>query len=173
MEEIREAALAYYQNGSEYQKCSANDFFNSLDQDRNGKIDVHEFINILSEMGYGLVNNSRFFQELDRDGNGSLDFSEFLTLFYIIKCPRPFCDGCGILLKGLFFTCVQCYESSNNNTFDLCSACYRGKRFSHQHAAFLDNYTLLARKRPITLGGEEQPNTSQGVPAWRKGSLNV
>ena len=161
MEEISEAALAYYENGSEEQKQLARDFFNSLDEDGNGTVDVHEFIKILSEEGHGLVNNSGFFQELDRDGNESLDFNEFLTLFYIIKSrSRPFCAGCGIFLKSLFFSCAKCHESSDE-TFDLCSACYRGKRFSHQHAAFLDNYTLLAHKRLITLGGKGLPNTSQ------------
>ncbi|KAJ9700812.1 hypothetical protein PVL29_006230 [Vitis rotundifolia] len=110
-------------------------------------------------MGYGLMNNSRFFQELDRDGNGRLDFNEFLTLFYIIKSRRPFCDGCEIFLKGLFFTCVKCHES-RNDTFDLCSACYRGKRFIHRHAAILDVYTLLTHKRLMTMGGVGQPNLS-------------
>ncbi|WJZ87435.1 hypothetical protein VitviT2T_006814 [Vitis vinifera] len=170
MEEISEAALAYYENGSEEQKQLARDFFNSLDEDGNGTVDVHEFIKILSEEGHGLVNNSGFFQELDRDGNESLDFNEFLTLFYIIKSrSRPFCAGCGIFLKSLFFSCAKCHESSDE-TFDLCSACYRGKRFSHQHAAFLDNYTLLAHKRLITLGGKGQPNTSQAASSGTSSS---
>ena len=159
MEEIREAALAYYENGSAEQKQLARDFFDCLDDDGKGKVDVHEVLNILIEGEDELVDYSSFFQELGR--KGKLDFNGFLTLFYVIKSrSRPFCDGCRIFLKGLFFTCVQCHESSND-TFDLCSKCYRGKKFSHEHYSFLDNYTLLAHKRLVIAGGEGQPNATQ------------
>ncbi|CBI23727.3 hypothetical protein VitviT2T_006818 [Vitis vinifera] len=160
MEEIREAALAYYEAGTQEQKQLAWAFFQTLDVDGDGTVSVQEFVNFLRGRGYRLFDNPNFYRALDRDGNGCLDFHEVLTFFYIIKSGRPFCDGCGIFLKGLFFTCLNCYESSHT-TFDLCSACYRGKRFSHQHAAILDNYTLLTHKRMMTMAGYGQPNMSQ------------
>lgn len=163
MEEIREAALAYYENGSPDQKRLAQDFFDCLDEDGKGKVDVREVISILGEEEDEVVDYSGVFQELGRDKDGKLDFNGFLTLFYVIKSrSRPFCDRCRVFLKGLFFTCVRCHESSNVDTFDLCSKCYRGKKFSHEHDGFLDNYALLAHKRLVTVvGGAGQPNTSQ------------
>ncbi|RVW99451.1 hypothetical protein CK203_038426 [Vitis vinifera] len=160
MEEIREAALAYYEAGTQEQRQLARAFFQTLDVDGDGIVSVQEFVDFLRGRGYRLLDNPSFFQALDRDGNGCLDFYEVLTLYYIIKSGRPFCDGCGVFLKGLFFTCLDCYESSHT-TFNLCSACYRGKRFSHQHAAILDNYTLLTHKRTMTMSGLGQPNMSQ------------
>ncbi|RVW90114.1 hypothetical protein CK203_035907 [Vitis vinifera] len=136
MEEISEAALAYYENGSEEQKQLARDFFNSLDEDGNGTVDVHEFIKILGEEGHGLVNNSGFFQELDRDGNEIALSAMKAAMKHLIFALR---------VTG-------------------------GKRFSHQHAAFLDNYTLLAHKRLITLGGKGLPNTSQAASSGTSSS---
>lgn len=160
MEEIREAALAYYENGGEKLKQLARNFFNCLDEDGDGTVDLREFIKIFGERGNRLINNHNFFQALDRDGNGCLDFYEVLSLYYIIESGRPFCDGCGSFLKGLYFTCLNCHESSDT-TFDLCSACYRRKSFSHQHAIFLDNYTLLAYKRSAMLANQTQRPTGQ------------
>ena len=100
MEEIREAALAIYENGSAEQKKLARDFFSCLDVDGDGTVDSQEFVIVLTDEGYGLLNNSSFFQALDHDDNGTPDFYEVLTLYNIIKSGRPFCDGCGIFLKG-------------------------------------------------------------------------
>nr|CAN77603.1 hypothetical protein VITISV_006917 [Vitis vinifera] len=165
MEEIREAALAYYEAGTQEQRQLAWAFFQALDVDGDGTVSVQEFVNFLRGSGYRLLDNPSFFQALDRDGNGCLDFYEVLTLYYIIKSGRPFCDGCGVFLKGLFFTCLNCYESSHT-TFDLCSACYRGKRFSHQHAAILDNYTLLTHKRMMTIGRTRTTKYESVVPKF-------
>ena len=95
-----------------------------------------------------------------------------LTMYYIIKSGRPYCDGCGVFLMGLFFTCLNCFESSHT-TFDLCSACYRGRRFVHPHAAILDNYILLTHKRLMTMGalGVGHPNMSQVYMLYRIPSL--
>lgn len=167
MEEIREAALAYYDNGSEELKQLARDFFHCLDEDRDGTVDLREFINIFGEGSNRLMNSRNFFQALDHDGNGYLDFFEVLSLYYIFKSGRTVCDGCRSFLKGLFFTCLDCHESSDI-TFDLCSACYRSKKFNHQHATFLDNYALLTYKRRAMLAYQTkramgQPSTTQVI----------
>ncbi|KAL6342990.1 hypothetical protein AAG906_017010 [Vitis piasezkii] len=76
MEEIREAALAYYEAGTQEQKQLAWAFFQTLDVDGDGTVSIQEFVNFLRGRGYP------------------------------------------------------------NDTFDLCSACYRGgRRIIHQHAA--------------------------------------
>ncbi|RVW34992.1 hypothetical protein CK203_092523 [Vitis vinifera] len=106
MEEIREAALAYYEAGTQEQKQLAWAFFQTLDVDGDGTVSVRS--------------------SSTSSGAGA--------------------TGCSIMptfIGHLTVTAMGVWISTNHTTFDLCSACYRGKRFSHQHAAILDNYTLL------------------------------
>ena len=76
MEEIREAALAYYEAGTQEQRQLARAFFQTLDVDGDGIVSVQEFVDFLRGRGYRLLDNPSFFQALDRDGNGCLDFYE-------------------------------------------------------------------------------------------------
>ena len=55
MEEIREAALAIYENGSAEQKKLARDFFSCLDVDGDGTMDSQEFISVLTDEGYLMI----------------------------------------------------------------------------------------------------------------------
>ncbi|KAH7521319.1 hypothetical protein FEM48_Zijuj07G0020400 [Ziziphus jujuba var. spinosa] len=144
MEEIHETAKAYYNNLTEDQKDGANRMFQSMDLNGDGSVSLSEYLEILGKKGYKLSNTPKFFTELDRDGDGNLDFEEFLSLYYLIKSERLlFCDGhgCGAFLKGVYFTCVQCFQREKN--FDLCPSCFSGKNFLHHHATFLDNFALL------------------------------
>ncbi|OMO95240.1 Calcium-binding EF-hand [Corchorus capsularis] len=148
MDEIREAALAYYANLPESMKQQAWSFFRSLDRNGDGKIDVQEYTIALNRMGITWMNNLGFFKELDRDGNGTLDFDEVITLFYLKESGRSyFCDGCRAFLKGVYFTCLTCFNSgpATCSSFDLCCSCYRNNNFNHHHHAtsFVDNYVLL------------------------------
>ncbi|RVW90122.1 hypothetical protein CK203_035910 [Vitis vinifera] len=47
MEEIREAALAYYEAGTQEQKQLAWAFFQTLDVDGDGTVSIQEFVNFL------------------------------------------------------------------------------------------------------------------------------
>ncbi|XP_048332724.2 caltractin [Ziziphus jujuba] len=145
MEEIHETAKAYYNNLTEDQKDGANKMFQSMDLNGDGSVSLSEYLEILGKKGYKSCNNPNFFMELDRNGDGNLDFEEFLSLYYLIKSERLlFCDGhgCGAFLKGLYFTCARCFQREMNS-FDLCSSCFNGKKFRHNHATFLDNFALL------------------------------
>ncbi|KAH7521994.1 hypothetical protein FEM48_Zijuj07G0090800 [Ziziphus jujuba var. spinosa] len=85
------------------------------------------------------------FMELDRNGDGILDFEEFLCLYYLLTSGRlVFCDshGCGAFLKGLHFSCLECF-SGPENTYDLYPSCFNNKNYHHNHALLLDNFTLL------------------------------
>ncbi|XVF38484.1 hypothetical protein REPUB_Repub20aG0106100 [Reevesia pubescens] len=151
MDEIRETALAYYANLPESKKQKASEFFKSLDKDGDGKIDLQEYMDALNQRGIRKMSSDSFFKELDKDGSGSLDFDEVITLFYLIESERRlYCDGsgCGVFLKGVYFTCVQCFNSAKSNSFDICCSCYHNHNFKHHDdAIFCDNYVLLLNKK--------------------------
>lgn len=110
--------------------------------------------------------NSFLFTELDRDRNMVLDFNEFLTLYYVIKTKNGFCCQCFRCLKGLYFTCVTCFDCPVSRTFDLCADCYGiGKRtVYHQHRNFVDSALLLRARRSVTTGGHGYvPSSSYSV----------
>ncbi|CAI9776038.1 unnamed protein product [Fraxinus pennsylvanica] len=76
MEELRKIAIAHFQAGSQQVQAKAQEFFNSMDSDGDGKIDLHEFLAFVSQEGLPQMHNPCFFKKLDRDGNGTLDFRE-------------------------------------------------------------------------------------------------
>ncbi|XWS53794.1 hypothetical protein CRYUN_Cryun10bG0030900 [Craigia yunnanensis] len=148
MDEIRDTAKAYYRNSPKLQS-DARACFKSWDKNGDEKIDLQEFYDKLNQQGIKGLANQSFFKELDKNGNGTLDFDEFLTLYYIIESGRfEFCEGCEVFLKGVYFTCVQCYNDSTTDTFDLCRSCYENEKFQHHaNATFVDNYMLLRSKK--------------------------
>ncbi|KAK9287651.1 hypothetical protein L1049_016088 [Liquidambar formosana] len=147
IQEIREAVLAYYKAAAEEHQQLAREFFESMDANGDGKVSLHEYLQFLRERGYTHFKSRNFFHELDRNHDGTLDFDEVLCLYYIIKTERPFCDGCAVFLKALFFTCAECYDKGSSCSFNLCSKCFGNRDFNHQHNTIVDNYLLLARKR--------------------------
>ncbi|KAI5332595.1 hypothetical protein L3X38_022724 [Prunus dulcis] len=94
MEELHQAALAYYNNGSQNLQLLAANFFQSMDRNGDGRVSKSEFITFLRQNGYGWINPS-FFNNLDRNHDGGLDFEEVLTFYYIITTRNLWCDGCG------------------------------------------------------------------------------
>ncbi|KAG2727777.1 hypothetical protein I3843_01G170700 [Carya illinoinensis] len=150
MEELHEAAMAYYANAPiELQRLAWN-FYLSLDTDGDGQVSFTEYINFLQK-SYSWI-RPNFFLELDRNQDGSLDFWEVLTLYYAVKTRGGVCcQACQSCLVGLYFTCVTCFESGHK-TYDLCPTCYKRKRTNHQHGFFLDNHVLLRSKRGVPSG---------------------
>ena len=145
MEEIREIAKAYYNNLTEGQKSKAKEIFLSMDLNKDGRVSVSEYVKVMGEKGFKSCSNETFFSELDKDGDGMLDFEEFKSLYYLYKSDRlVFCDGhgCRAFLKGVYFTCVDCFNKGSNS-FDLCLSCFSNKNYSHKHSTILDNYMLL------------------------------
>ncbi|BFG14235.1 hypothetical protein CerSpe_005090 [Prunus speciosa] len=143
MEEIRQVALAYYHNFSEDEKYEAYQAFREIDSNGDGTITIDEY-----EENFGTDHRSRF-REVDTNGDGKLDFEEFITLYYLVNSGMVLCDGHGCkvnFLKGLYFTCVDCFSYSKTNTFDLCTSCYRYRNFLHNHTNFLDNHVLMRCK---------------------------
>ncbi|XP_062165214.1 uncharacterized protein LOC133871780 [Alnus glutinosa] len=138
MEELHMAAAAYYNNSSWQLQQLAGNFFGSMDMNGDGRVSFHEFV--------------AFFRwDNPNNGDGSLDFYEVLTLYYIMKTRGVWCKNCKACLLGLYFTCVQFFDTASD-PYDLCGACYTAWSFHHPHASFLDNYVLLRSKRGLPPG---------------------
>ncbi|KAJ4972400.1 hypothetical protein NE237_005499 [Protea cynaroides] len=88
MEDIREAALAFYEAGPSEVKQLADTVFRSMDVNGDGWISIDEFQGFLMKNGYSCYNPKLFF-EIDRDQNGFLDFGEFIVFFYITQARNP------------------------------------------------------------------------------------
>ncbi|KAH6833084.1 hypothetical protein C2S53_005722, partial [Perilla frutescens var. hirtella] len=181
MEELRNIAELHYEAASPRVRHLASNFFNSMDEDGDGKVDVWEFLSFVWRKGYAHLGNEELFKELDVAGNGALGFDEVMTLYYIMKSGRPICDGCRKFIHGVFFSCVQCFRSARNS-FNLCCRCYKHSHgCGHTHPGgtdFLDNYTLLQTIRESSLithrdydqqRAHGQPSSSRAiVPASAK-----
>ncbi|PRQ36817.1 putative EF-hand domain pair protein [Rosa chinensis] len=151
MEEIREVALAYYDNCTPELRGKTWEFFQSMDTNGDHRISAREFNEFLRQTGYNtIITDPELFARLDRNGDSGLDFDEVLTFYYIIKTEYVRCRGCNKYLSGLYFTCFECFEAANPSTFDLCDACHRSSNFTHHHSdhtLFLENHILLYYKR--------------------------
>ena len=82
MEELHMAASAYYNNSSPEVKKLAQEFFDSMDTDKDEKVSIDEFTDFVKQHDDSV--DRSFFAALDRNGDGSLQFEEVLTLIYII-----------------------------------------------------------------------------------------
>ncbi|KAK2643768.1 hypothetical protein Ddye_018963 [Dipteronia dyeriana] len=152
MEELREAAIAYYNNGSRDIKIVAWNFFRSMDMNGDGSVSLIEFAEFLQQQGYHWI-SPHLFTELDRNGDGCLDFWEVLTMYYMVKTRTVRCRECHNILKGLYFTCVKCFDHGGD-AYDICSGCYGRRQFSHEHNSFLDfldSYVLLRSRRGLLM----------------------
>ncbi|XP_011012322.1 PREDICTED: uncharacterized protein LOC105116598 isoform X2 [Populus euphratica] len=154
MEEIRRAAVAYYENLSEEKKRNARFSFNEMDKNGDGQINLHEYVDYLKKHNNTVLILPSLFTALDKDGNGSLDFEETIVLYYIMQSGRNLiCQSCNTFLADVYFSCFQCFcLDESPSTYDLCCDCYGGKRFTHHDdAIFWDNYTLLSQSRSLAL----------------------
>lgn len=154
MDELHKTAEAYYNVSTENIKKRANEFFREMDQNDDGQVSLQEYLAFMKNQRYTNMNNPYFFKKLSKQGNDEtyLTFLEVMTLFYIIESGRPFCDGCGDFISGMFFTCVECFESKRS-TFNVCVDCFICGNYVHNHKDFMDNFLLLESKRKVGVEG--------------------
>ncbi|XVF38550.1 hypothetical protein REPUB_Repub20aG0111600 [Reevesia pubescens] len=150
MEELREIAKAYYEVASNDIKEEAWKFFKEMDDNSDGSVNLHEFLDFMRQEQYHHLKSSDLFNQLRGRNRKNLEFMDVMTLYYIFKSGRPFCDGCNQFIKEIYFCCNQCFHSSNEN-YCLCLKCFKAKKYntrshSHHHQ-FVDNFTLLELKR--------------------------
>ncbi|KAL9381917.1 hypothetical protein Peur_024952 [Populus x canadensis] len=151
MEEIRRAAVAYYEHLSENNKKLARKTFKSMDKNGDGKISLLEYVDYLKKNKATDFIHPGIFTAVDKDGNGSLDFEEAIVLFYIMQSGRAIsCQSCEKFLAGAYFSCSQCFFNDSVSTYEICCECYGRKNFTHHDGAiFCDNYTLLLQSRSV------------------------
>ena len=163
MKEIREAAVAYRENMPEIVNEKASSLFKLIDTNGDDKINYTEFSKHYKQPDVSADQHldKKLFEELDENGDGYLNFDEFVTLFYIVHSGRlMYCDGCQHFLKGLYFTCLPCFDQGQT-IVNYCTACYHdGHHRNHQHncdvyATFVDNYALLRLKAGSSNGAAE------------------
>lgn len=147
MDELHQAAIAYYNNCSVEQQRLAWQFFQAMDVDKDGRVSLQEYSHFLCQTAGLAWVRPEMFRELDRNGDGQLDFWEVLTLYYVARTRTISCRHCLRPLNGLYFTCVTCFDAPCSDTFDLCLNCYRQRWYSHPHCLFLDSYVLLRSRR--------------------------
>ncbi|XP_047951141.1 A-agglutinin anchorage subunit-like [Salvia hispanica] len=158
VEEMRGIAKSYYDSATPQVKEQAERFFNSMDLDGDGEINLVEFLAFMRQQGYyKQMQNNSFFKMLDTSGRGTLAFMDVITLYYIIKSGRPFCDSCHRFIHGTFFSCLECFNQLGDS-FSVCPPCHKSKSYDHNHhALFLDNFTLLQATKP------HLPNTTSST----------
>ncbi|KAK6914171.1 EF-hand domain [Dillenia turbinata] len=160
MDKLRKIAMDYYELAPDKVKDLAEEFYDAMDYDGDGKISPKEFMAFMREQGFEQYRDRDFFEELDRKGRGRLDFKDVMTLYYITKSGRPFCEGCGELVTSMYFTCVRCFQNSST-PFSLCPACYINGDFEHRHRFFVDNYTMLETQRIENLVARQESEYEQ------------
>jgi hypothetical protein len=167
MEELHKIAKAYYETANSENKDLGHRLFKRMDVDGDGQISLHEFLAFLKNEGRGEMASPSFFKELNKNGTGRLDLMEAMTLCYIMESGRKFCNGCGEFMKGIFLSCMECFDHEDRS-FNLCCACFEQGRYVHSHKKFLDNYVLLETKRLDALKEKNAAKTKLRREAEKK-----
>ncbi|XP_041001227.1 uncharacterized protein LOC121246965 [Juglans microcarpa x Juglans regia] len=181
--ELRMAASAYYNNAPPELQNLAWAFFKEMDMNGDGRVSLDEYFTFFRACGYTWIDCNMFWA-LDLDRDGRLDFYDVLALYYFMK-TRVRCRCCGVWLRRMYFTCLECFDSGGY-TYDLCPACYaREELIGFQHGRnvhgivrniFLDSYLLLRARRgrmpaapsnmSLALAPQPPPQHQPARPDW-------
>ncbi|KAJ6916586.1 hypothetical protein NC652_019101 [Populus alba x Populus x berolinensis] len=152
MEEIRNAALAYYETSSDKIKNMVRDFFKQLGDLSDGTVSISDLEAFFKERGHEPFPPS-LLKELGKEPADHLDhFTDAFVFYYLAVTKRPCCDVCQAFLKGLYFTCLHCFENEDK-TYNLCNNCFcevKDCPKGHGHVAFLDNFAAFQAKSKAT-----------------------
>ncbi|KAH6770277.1 hypothetical protein C2S52_015080 [Perilla frutescens var. hirtella] len=138
MDQIREVARAYYNGADEEERNLARKLFQTLDEDGDGKVTLHEYKKRVNPF----FSNEHIFRQLDENDDGTLDFDEVLALYYMDRISIPRCASCHDLLLASYFCCMSCLGKTS---YCLCCDCYGGQKFHHPHSSgeFSDTRAML------------------------------
>ncbi|KAI4351732.1 hypothetical protein L6164_006057 [Bauhinia variegata] len=162
MERITAAAKATYKNSLvKEEKEKMKQLFKSIDKDGDGKISTEELkLYFETQPEQEALGRSNIFSLIDENQDGFLQFGEFVTLFYVILSNIPVCNACTEFTEGVFYVCLDCLDKPARQSYNLCVSCYYREDFLHEHAEFLDNYTLFSDMRE-KLQGSSSGGTSK------------
>ena len=166
MEDLKQTALAYYVAATEEIKRVVDEFYGEMDPKDVGHVKFKEFAKYMETINCKHMSSDEFFDELKHPYNDVLYFEDIIALFYIIHSGRPFCGGsCKKFVKGMYFTCVKCFEDTHKGTtFSVCSQCFSNeKNYKHEHQEFLDPIVLLHFKRMEALNKQSESSTADQV----------
>ncbi|PON40285.1 Parvalbumin [Parasponia andersonii] len=164
MEDLRQTALAYYLSANEdIRRHVVEEIFGEMDPNKLRQVKFKEFSAYMETIGCENMSSEEFYEELKHGGSDELEFDDIITLLYIIYSQRPFCGGkCKKFVKGMYFTCVKCFDDFDHNegtlatpTFSVCSQCFLARDFEHRHGEFLDPIVLLNLKRMEALRNQQ------------------
>lgn len=153
MEGIWEAAMAHYTALPNSRKQELRNKFTEIDRDGDGKLSPREYLHYITERWY----RSQLFNVADKNRDGMLDLEEFLTWEFIQNLHGwTSCGGCSVILLGMYFVCVKCYDAGE--TYDLCCKCYGDKSCNHQddHTYFRVIHSLLQLRKPKPASAADQ-----------------
>ncbi|KAF8025238.1 hypothetical protein BT93_F2166 [Corymbia citriodora subsp. variegata] len=165
MEDIRLAASLFFEQKQNLPlKNIAQTEFSTLTQTKRGLVTKKALDEHLRQRHPECL-SSDLAAELDANGDGYLTFEDFLVYRYLFQM-RPVCGHCKAIVKLVFYTCLDCFaDKSKRPTYDLCPKCYLGKKFSHPHNLFVNNYAMVdnVRKPPKDVPFGAKVGTSVGV----------
>ncbi|CAL5416559.1 unnamed protein product [Camellia sinensis] len=157
---MRGAAMAYYASEQQFQVWN---LYKQLDSDGDGTVKVQDYSDFLKDKDYAKkVPRNLFmnmFSMLNKNGDGTLDFEDCITLYYMIEGRGIWCC---VMLWGINFIRVKCYEAGGGTTYELSRGCFQNRNFKHQHSVFLDNFTLLRYKQPSPPSPTQRNTSRQG-----------
>lgn len=158
MKEIREVAKAYYNGAEEEEKKIAQQFFQKLDENGDGKVSLESFKR-KADPSFPYTEHN--FRVLDENGDGTLDFEEVLALYYMTKVPITTCSACSCMLLDSYFSCLPC---QGKTSYSLCCHCYSRRNFHHHHPSddFADNRAQLTLLEQL-LGQEQVPRNRRDI----------
>ncbi|PON94866.1 Calcium-binding EF-hand family protein [Trema orientale] len=149
MDDLRETAFAYYDVIDDNTKQAIKAFSEQMETEKlPNKIMFKEFSAYMKTIGFAQFSSKEFFDELRASKRDHLVYADIITLLYFIQSGRPFCRGynCKDFIKGMYFTCVKCFEKEGDYSFNVCPSCYRAKNYNHGHEEFLDPTVMLRLK---------------------------
>ncbi|XP_017974780.1 PREDICTED: uncharacterized protein LOC18603333 isoform X3 [Theobroma cacao] len=115
MDKLRQIANAYYELAPKNIQKEAQKFFNEIDFNGDGHIELEEFLEFMKQKPCDAYRSSNLFKELCAGNDAKkLGFMDVMTLYYIVQSGRPFCNGCDEFIKDIYFCCVECFHSSTN-----------------------------------------------------------
>ncbi|KAJ8445046.1 hypothetical protein Cgig2_022566 [Carnegiea gigantea] len=144
LDDVKQAAKAYFQKCSPSTQESIKNWYRQLDIDQDNKAKASEVFNILTEKkGCDKVVLGHFISQTMTWDN-PLHLDQVLALYYVSKSLVKFCRNCNTFLRSFYFVCLSCFTNEEEE-FSLCPKCLEDGKTCEKagHIRFLDNHALL------------------------------
>ena len=114
---LHRTAHLHYTRQSPTEKSSIRQTFMAMDESRDGRISLREFLQKSTKEDEDQASSSysqiriipQLFHFLDSDRSGFLEFDEFITLHYLMYSGLQLCDSCQKPIIMIGYTCRTCW----------------------------------------------------------------